>query len=169
MKLARKFLVALTLLVWALLVGDLTLQLFLEQERTDSDMRSDHLLLGRSLAGSFQRAWHLAGEREALGLLALSNEFQHQVAVRWVWLDAEGQGPFAPRLDAVALRRVASGSEHSFELGEGEKAALVTYVPAEARGRRGAIELRGELGDGSHGHVSNILGVWGAVLIEIRP
>src|SRR5262245_3727330 len=99
-------------------------------------MRQDHLLLGRTLAGSLRKAWQLEGEQEALALLEQANRYQSQVALRWVWVD----GPRAPdALDPWVLNELRHGRPVSQEVESGAGEVLATYVPALVEGKMGAI------------------------------
>ncbi|HVE81655.1 MAG TPA: ATP-binding protein [Myxococcales bacterium] len=138
MRLARKITLALTLLAIVVLIAESAAEALRDWERVPSEMRQDHLLLGRTLAGSIRKAWQLKGEAEALALLDQANRYQSQVALRWVWVD----GPNAPdALDPWVLSELRNGRAVSQELGSGASEVLATYVPAHVEGKMGAIQL----------------------------
>jgi two-component system, NtrC family, sensor kinase len=137
-RLARKITLALTLLAVLVLTAQSAAEALRDWERVPTEMRQDHLLLGRTLAGSLRKAWELEGEEEALALLDRANRYQSQVALRWVWVD----GPLAPdALDGWVLNELRHGRPASQEVGSGSGEMLATYVPALVDGKMGAIQL----------------------------
>jgi signal transduction histidine kinase len=137
-RLARKITLALTLLAIAVLIADSAAGALRTWERVPREMRQNHLLLGRTLAGSLRKAWQLEGEQEALALLDQANRYQSQVALRWVWVD----GPRAPdALDPDVLNELRHGRPVSQEVGSGTAEVLATYIPAHVDGKMGAIQI----------------------------
>src|SRR5690242_4149620 len=110
MKLARKIVLALVLLVFAVIAGLQTIQVRRELARSELDMQHDHRLLGHTLGGSFVRAWQMEGQEAALTLLSDANLFQEQVRVRWLWLNSrEGN-----TLPAEQWEALLEGQDTSF-------------------------------------------------------
>jgi two-component system, NtrC family, sensor kinase len=137
MKLARKLILALVLLAFAVIAGLETLEVRRELARSAEDMRHDHRLLGHTLGGSFVRAWEMEGEEPALMLLAQANRFQGQVRLDWLWLDS----PEAGELPPVQREGLLAGRDTSF-VDERQKPALLrSFTPVAIGPRRGAIEI----------------------------
>ncbi|HEY8212490.1 MAG TPA: ATP-binding protein [Myxococcaceae bacterium] len=138
MRLARKITLALTLLAIVVLIASSAAEALRVWERVPSDMKQDHLLLGRTLAGSLRKAWQIEGEQEALALLDQANRYQSQVALRWVWVD----GPQAPdALEPWVLNELRHGRPASQEVGSGAAEMMATYIPALVDGKMGAIQI----------------------------
>ncbi len=141
MQLARKLSILFALLGAAVLAGQIVFELNHEMQSLSDDARADHRLLGRALAGSVTGAWHQSGKAQALELLEQSNRFQSQVMVRWVWIDARAPEAL-PRAPLAQLSDLTRVGYLAFDLeGEAGQPLLVSYVPVEAAGRQGAIEL----------------------------
>ena len=59
MRLARKITLALTLLAVVVLIAESAAEALRVWERVPTEMRQNHLLLGRTLTGSLRKAWKL--------------------------------------------------------------------------------------------------------------
>jgi len=137
-RLARKITLALTLLAIMVLIAESSAEALRVWERVPTEMKQNHLLLGRTLTGSLRKAWKLEGEKEALALLDEANRYQSQVALRWVWVD----GPQAPdALEPWVLNELRHSRPASQEVGSGAAEVLTTYFPAHMGGKLGAIQL----------------------------
>ena len=137
MKLARKIILALVLLAFAIIAGLETIEVQRELARSALDMQHDHRLLGHTLGGSFVRAWELEGETEALTLLADANRFQEQVRLSWLWLDSP-LGDALPPSQRTALLR---GQDTSFIDDSIPPGLRRSFTPVTIGERRGAIEI----------------------------
>jgi two-component system NtrC family sensor kinase len=109
----------------------------------DSDMESDALLLGKALSGLIEHSWKESGPETALTLIHDANIKEHQLKVRWVWLDASAAPPYVPRVPLERLDKVAQGKSISLKLDISEKGSYrFTYVPVNVdKNHTGAIEL----------------------------
>jgi two-component system NtrC family sensor kinase len=137
MKLARKIVLALVLLAFAVIAGLETIQVRRELARSELDMQHDHRLLGHTLGGSFIRAWEVDGELAARTLLADANRFQEQVRLGWLWLDSP-EGRTLPPEQRRALRAAQDTSFMDLARPPG---LLRSFTPVTVNGRRGAIEI----------------------------
>ncbi|MBM7113485.1 sensor histidine kinase [Archangium primigenium] len=137
MKLARKIVLALVLLAFAVIAGLETIEVRRELARSMRDMEHDHRLLGHMLGGSFVRAWELEGEEEALHILADANRFQEQIRLGWLWLDS----PPGQALPAPILRGLRAGHDASFVDTGPVPGVRRSFTPVMIDERRGAIEL----------------------------
>ncbi|WNG20830.1 ATP-binding protein [Cystobacter fuscus] len=137
MKLARKIVLALVLLVFAVIAGLQTIQVRRELARSELDMQHDHRLLGHTLGGSFVRSWQVEGQEAALTLLSDANLFQEQVRVRWLWLNSrEGNA-----LPAEQWEALLDGQDTSFTDQSRPPGWLISFTPVTVNGRLGAIEI----------------------------
>jgi len=109
----------------------------------DSDMESDALLIGRALSGLIEHAWKESGPETALTLINDANIKEHQLKVRWVWLEASTEAPYVPQVPLERLDKVAQGKCISLKMNTSEEGAYrFTYVPVDVDERHaGAIEL----------------------------
>jgi two-component system NtrC family sensor kinase len=140
-KLARKITLALALLAIAVLATMKTLEVRRELERSATDMRHDHRLLGHTIAGSIGKAWQQAGEAEALSLLEQANRFQDQVRLRWVWLDGPpGHQPLS-QLAPDVLEQLRLGQDAALMDSTLPPGVLRSYVPVAVGSQLGAIEI----------------------------
>jgi len=137
MKFARKLILALVLLAFAVIAGLETVEVRRELSRASQDMQHDHRLLGHTLGGSFVRAWELEGEEQALMLLAQANRFQGQVRLSWLWLDSPEAAELSPEQRALLL----AGKDLSFIDDRRVPGLLRSFTPVEIGPRRGVIEL----------------------------
>jgi signal transduction histidine kinase len=109
----------------------------------DRDMARDGLLLGRTMKDLVAATWEEGGMNQALELIQEVNKYEHEIEIRWVWLDAKQEDPFAPKVSGDELRRLSEEKEISNKLAEkGSAGYRITYVAVPAGGgRMGAIEL----------------------------
>lgn len=109
----------------------------------ESDMESDALLLGRALSGLIQHAWKESGAETALRLIHNVNTKEHQLKIRWVWLEASAAAPYVPQVPLERLDEVAQGKSISLRINTSEKGDYrFTYVPVNVDEKHaGAIEL----------------------------
>ncbi|MGH7495512.1 MAG: HAMP domain-containing protein [bacterium] len=147
MKLSFKLMSIVFLVILVLLVVDGYLSARREIETYENDLRHDTVLLGHALKQLVFEAWQRNGPEHALELIDEVNKHEQQIKIRWVWLDASPNDPFAPRIPTVKLHAVLEGHEAWFkakqENGSGE---ICTYVPIKVDdGRPGALEVRESL------------------------
>jgi two-component system NtrC family sensor kinase len=109
----------------------------------DNDMARDGILLGHTMRELVATSWESTGMERALELIAEANQDQHQFEIRWVWLDAPPDDPFAPRLSKDQILRLTENRELSIKkTGRGDVGHRVTYVIVPVGGgRAGALEL----------------------------
>jgi len=137
MKLARKIVLALVLLAFAVIAGLETIEVRRELARSALDMQHDHRLLGHTLGGSFVRAWEMEGEEEALTLLADANRFQEQIRLGWLWLDSSQGGA----LPVNILHALRADHDASFVDETSVPGVRRSFTPVTIDERRGAIEI----------------------------
>jgi two-component system NtrC family sensor kinase len=125
MKLARRFLLAMLVGIFAVLSVYVALTFRRELGLFDQDSRRDQVALARMIEPAFSRVWQLDGRREALRLLERVNAGETAVKASFV--------PSAASASAGELRQ----TERTDANGE---SALVTIVPVSVG--HGAIELR---------------------------
>jgi len=143
MKLAAKFALTFLLVMGTVLSLDGLVVLKREEALFANDMRSDARLLGEALAGTLRRVWQSSGEQTVLDLVREANRSEHQVRIRWVWLNAPPGDAFAAHVSQGELAALATDmSIAHFEGIEGERQYLYTYVPVIETGvRLGVLEL----------------------------
>lgn len=109
----------------------------------DSDMARDEVVLGRAMKELVAITWENSGETRALELIHDANREEHQIEIRWVWLDAPPGDRFAPKLSHDKLLPLADGPELSYKhAGHRNNGYRVTYVIVPITGdRTGALEL----------------------------
>ena len=109
----------------------------------DSDMENDALLLGRALSGLIEHAWKVSGPETALTLIHNVNTKEHQLKVRWVWLEASAAVPYVPQVPLEKLDKVVRGGSISLKINTSEQGAYrLTYIPVNVDEKHaGAIEL----------------------------
>ena len=137
MKLARKIILALALLAFAIIAAMESMEVRRELAHSALDMQHDHRLLGHTLGGSFIRAWELEGEEEALTLLADANRFQEQVRLSWLWLDS----PLMSTLPREQQEALLAGQDISFLDERIAPGLRRSFTPVVVGDRRGAIEI----------------------------
>jgi len=143
MKLTVKFVSLIVLAVVVVVAWEGYSSVRREIQLFDSDMRRDAHLLGRSLKIVLTDVWKSDGAERALKLVEDTNDREHLVQIRWVWLDARPGTPHAPQMRREALEPVARGEEVALWRSDDNGGAhLLTYVPVlVGPGRFGALEL----------------------------
>ena len=149
MKLSTKIMSFVSLGIIALLGIDGYLSAHREIKLFDKDMEHDALLLGHAMKELVADAWQIKGQEPTLKLIEEANKDEHQLEIRWVWLDAPPGGTNAPRVSRAKLGPVARGQEISIKKmvakGAGHR---YTYVPVSIDDmRQGALELSESLFD----------------------
>jgi len=155
MRLSTKIMSFVSLGIIALLALDGYLSAHREIKLFDNDMEHDALLLGHAMKKLVADAWQVKGQDLTLKLIEEANKDEHQIEIRWVWLDAPPGGPYEPRVSRAKLGPVVRGQEISFKKmvakGAGHR---YTYVPVPIDNvRHGALELSEplfELADYTH-------------------
>jgi len=111
------------------------------------DMQADAVEICRTLAPLIQDAWRTSGEKRALQLIADADRENHEVDVRWVWLDGDGPEAQAAKLSADDQQAIRNGGTILVEDRDATgRGFLHTYVPVPVSpARTGAIELRESL------------------------
>ena len=143
MKLSTKIMSFVSLGIIALIAIDGYLSAHREIKLFDDDMEHDAILLGHAMKRLVADTWQVKGQDLALELIEEANRDEHQIQIRWVWLDAPQGNPYAPRVSRTKLGPVVRGQEISFKKmvakGAGHR---YTYVPVPIDNvRHGALEL----------------------------
>ncbi len=143
MRLARKLTIALVASVLVVLGVHAYFAARTDVIYSERTLARDAHLTGHALSIAVAEIWRRDGEVRALQMIEDANEEDSHVRIRWVWLNAREDDPYAPRAPRAVLEPVALGSEVTYRdtTSEGEE-VVRTYVPAAIqRGRPGAIEL----------------------------
>ena len=108
-----------------------------------SGMKHDAHFVGQAIKGLVVDVWQTSGQERALALIARANNVEHQIRIRWVWLEDQAAGRHAPQAPPATLEAVVQGKEVCFEhKDETGTDFLYTYVPVRVEaGRTGALEL----------------------------
>ena len=143
MKLSTKIMRVVFLVIIVLLAIDGYLSAKREIKMFDDDMEHDALQLGHTMKKLLADAWQVKGQDLALEFIKEANKDEHQIQIRWVWLDASPGDPYAPRISRAKLGPVVHGQEISLkervETGVGHR---YTYVPVPIDNiRHGALEF----------------------------
>jgi two-component system, NtrC family, sensor kinase len=138
-----------------------------EVDLFDSDMRSDHLLVGTTLAVCVADEWAVAGQERAMQLVKEADEARPHMRLGFVHSDGT-QNDVAP---GRSKRRVVNHMEH-FVTSEGdqpEEEFLVTRVPVHGKDGEmlGAVEIAERLGIRNEFIRSNIVGTLAATLAMV--
>ena len=143
MKLSTKIMSFVFLGIMALLAIDGYFSALREIRLFDNDMEHDALLLGHAMKKLVADAWQVKGQDMTLKLIEEVNNDEHQVQLRWVWLDAPPGDPFAPRVSRAKLGPVVRGQEISIKkMVAKDTGHRFTYVPVPANNvKHGALEL----------------------------
>jgi two-component system NtrC family sensor kinase len=144
MKLAAKLVSLLLLVIILILVADGYISVNREADLYVTDMKHDAGLFGMAVGGLLSDVWRIRGQERVLELLDDVNLAEHQLKLRWVWLDSEADEPFRPQAPPDRLRPVFEGERVSVEMRSptSNGGSLCTYVPAASiPGRTGALEL----------------------------
>ncbi|MBW1900907.1 MAG: HAMP domain-containing protein [Deltaproteobacteria bacterium] len=143
MRLSTKIMSFVSLGIIALLAIDGYLSAHREIKLFDNDMEHDALLLGHAMKKLVADAWQVKGQDLTMELIGEANKDEHQIRIRWVWLDAPPGDPNEPRVSRAKLGPVVRGQEVSIKKmvakGVGHR---YTYVPIPIDNvRHGALEL----------------------------
>ncbi|MBI2377675.1 MAG: HAMP domain-containing protein [Deltaproteobacteria bacterium] len=140
MRLTAKLSLALSLAILLVLGAHAFVRVRREVQLFERDMRRDHHLLGRTVAGAAARAWLTAGEPAALDVVRDANERESNVTIRWVRPDAPADSPLRPRVEIDLI-----WSNARFEVRRGDEEdveTLYTYVPVGLpSGEPAAVEI----------------------------
>src|SRR5574341_701144 len=139
MKLSFKIMSIVFLGIFVLLVIDGYLAVQREIELFTQDVQHDALLLGQAAKPLVSEAWEHGGQSHALELIESINQDESLLQIRWVWLDAAPDDPFAPRVALTALDSV-SGDQEAFikKTSKNSFGSLYVYIPMEIQGQRPA-------------------------------
>lgn len=143
MKLSAKFALTFLLVMATVLYLDGLLVLRREATLFANDMRNDAALLGEALAGPLRRVWQSSGEQAMLDLVREANKSEHQMRIRWVWLDAPPGDESEPRVPRGELVP-PDGPARSLHVERNTNGTryLYTYTPVVSSGVHiGALEL----------------------------
>ncbi|MDI1445969.1 HAMP domain-containing sensor histidine kinase [Polyangium sp. 6x1] len=146
MKLARKLAIALILGVFAVVAVHAYLRVRRLIAIFETDIRHDAHAYGRALAAAIAEVYHADGSERARAIVAVANQRENHVRIRWVSLDAPAGSEDAPAAPRAELDPVARGAEIVLRLphlDDVHEEHLVTFVPvvAPGGGALGAIEL----------------------------
>ncbi len=143
MRLLIKITSAILLGIIVLLVIDGFITIRREVVLFDNDMKRDGLLLGRTMKELVATTWKYSGMERVLELIREANRDEHEIEIRWVWLDAPPGDPFAPTLPRDKLLGLYEEQELSYkQTGRGSPGHRLTYVVVPVDGDRvGALEL----------------------------
>jgi signal transduction histidine kinase len=143
MRLARKLTLSLVASVLCVLGVHAFFAARTDVAYSERTLARDAHLTGHALSIAVAEIWRRDGEVRALQMNEDANEEDSHVRIRWVWLNAREDDPYAPRAPRALLEPVALGQEITYRdtSANGEE-VVRTYVPAAIqRGRPGAIEL----------------------------
>jgi len=143
MRLTAKIVSVLVLEIIILLGLDAWLSVQRTLEQFDVEMEQDARLLGAAIKGPFAEKWRDKGQQEAIAMIDQLNRAEHQLRVRWVWLDAEATGRFRPDAPWKELESVRRGQPFFLKRKDDVPTGRAyTYVPVTVdRSRPGALEL----------------------------
>lgn len=144
MKLAAKLVFVLLLIIILVLAVDGCISINREVELYETDMKHDAAFLGLAISGLLTDVWRSGGQDRVLELLHDVNLAEHQLKLRWVWLEPEADETFRPRAPRDRIRPVLEGERVYVETRSpaASGGSLCTYVPVESvPGRAGALEL----------------------------
>src|SRR5262249_17463060 len=143
MRLARKLTLSMVLGVLLVLSVHAFLTVRSDVAFSEQQVESDAHRAGNTLVKAMGQIWPRLGHVRALDLVDEGNEDQSLVHLRWVFLNAPEDDPYAPRAPRALLAPVALGQEvHIRDTNADGEQVLRTYVPAPLqRGRMGAMEV----------------------------
>lgn len=129
--------------VLVLLVADSALLVRHDMQMLDRNIRRDAVHLGNVYGEMLQHIAETAGIERAVKLVGELDQEEHDMRLRWVWLDDLPPSPHAPRDEPERLTRVAAGETLSIKRTDtGGPDLLAVYVPVDlGSGRGGALEL----------------------------
>jgi signal transduction histidine kinase len=143
MRLARKLTLSIVAGVLVVLSVHAIFAVRAEVAYSERSIKRDAHLTGHALVTLVADVWRRDGEVRALQMIDEANEEDSHVRIRWVWLNAREDDPYAPRAPRALLGDVALGREVTVPgiTPQGDE-VMRTYVPAAIqRGRPGALEL----------------------------
>jgi signal transduction histidine kinase len=119
-----------------------------ELSHFNNDMKSDALLIGKAMSGPIEHVWKQSGMDTALSLIREANRDEHQMGIRWVWLDSGPGEPYIPRAPLKLLNKVLEGESVSLAMDDSTAEAFrFTYIPVKVdQDRPGALEISESLG-----------------------
>src|SRR5215470_577860 len=143
MRLARKLTLSMVLGVLVVLSVHAVLTVRSDVAFSEQQIESNAHWTGNTLVKAMARIWPREGQVRALELVEEANEDASLGHLRWVWINAQEDDPYAPRAPKALLGPVALGREvHVHDTNADGEEVLRTYVPAPIqRGRPGAIEV----------------------------
>ena len=143
MRLAHKLTLSMVLGVLVVLSAHAFLTVRSDVAFSQQQIESDAHRTGNVLVKAMGRIWGPEGQVRALEMVDEANEDQSLVHLRWVFLYAPEDDPYAPRAPRALLAPVALGQEvHVRATSADGDQVLRTYVPAPIQhGRPGAIEV----------------------------
>lgn len=129
--------------VLLLLVADSALLVRHDMQMLDRNIRRDAVHLGNVYGGMLQHIAASAGVESAVDLVRELDQDEHDMKLRWVWLDELPPSPHAPVESPEQLMQVAAGETLSIKrTGTGGPDLLAVYVPVDlGSGRSGSLEL----------------------------
>ncbi|HUU44433.1 MAG TPA: HAMP domain-containing sensor histidine kinase [Acidobacteriota bacterium] len=169
MRLSLKFTAAFVLVMCIVWAGASYTRVKREIALFESDMRRDHMAVGRDLGEAITTLWRLAGEDQVLAFIARTNETKSQMLIRWVWLDGGQDTAFSPGAPDPEIAAMTLDSEPvSVVSTVDDDSRLYTYVPIPADGNRwGALELSESLSDRNRYVQTTLYRAVGAALLII--
>jgi signal transduction histidine kinase len=140
MKLAWKLVAAIVLAITVVAVVNGYFRIQREVVAFETDMRRDHLALGRPLAFAAAMEWDAHGKQQALQMIAAANELRSSMTVQWV----DSASPPAGNDGGTDVRSAIAGGHVAvriFTSEHGER-RLSTFVPImTGQGVMGAVEV----------------------------
>lgn len=129
--------------VLILLAVDSALLVRHDMQVLDRNIRADAVHLGNVYGEMLQRIAESSGVERAVALVRDLDQEEHDMKLRWVWLDALPPSPHAPLDETGRLAPVAAGETLSVKRsGTGGPDLLAVYVPVDlGSSRAGALEL----------------------------
>ena len=106
----------------------------------EEDMRRDHEVMGRGIAGAIGEIWEDEGKHRALELVERVNQKENDITIRWVDAAPDAAPELRPNAPVSMLGPLDRGSSVNWV--DLDEVRLVTYVPLHVGDHRvGAIEL----------------------------
>jgi two-component system, NtrC family, sensor kinase len=149
MKLAVKLVLTVVLGIAMILLVDGYVSFKRQRALFEDDMHHDVAVLGRTMRTLVTDVWRANGRERAWRLIEDANDVEPSMDIGWVWLDAPGGDPCAPRASGGALDPAVRGLETSFTQADKQgRVYYYSYFPVPIDGQRpGAIEIREPLSD----------------------
>ncbi|MCL5279647.1 MAG: ATP-binding protein [Planctomycetes bacterium] len=170
MRLAVKLVRIVVLGIVIVLVVDGYVSLKRERDLSETDMHHAIRVLGSTIRQLVVERWHTVGRARAWKVIADANQADPSIVIRWVWLDAPGGDPCAPRVPYNGLEPVIQGQDVSFtERDENGQACFYSYFAIAGEEQRpGAIEVReplSKLDQLARGAFVRIVGLTGLLVL----